>query len=306
LPGIIFLIIFKQFMSANPNPKKKLPAKKRKAVQKPVVEVIDTYIPTPPSPHTLPQPAEPMEVHHHPDVEKKGLKEYILEGLMIFLAVTMGFFAESLREHINNHDKEVQYMKTFAQDLQTDSANMCATLAHLDTASNGIHMLITLLHSPAATAANGAKVYYYARVSTTNLTFHTDDRTLTQLKNSGGYSLITNKAVIDSITTYESQIDRYAITNAVAIQEAQLTYPYMAKLFDAFVFETMVTDKYTIVMPAGNPQLILKDPAAINEMIYFLHQRESTLIASIVFLKKVQMREKNVYAFLHKEYKLDD
>ena len=38
-------------------------------------------------------PLTNMEVHHHPDVEKKGLKEYILEGLMIFLAVTMGFFA---------------------------------------------------------------------------------------------------------------------------------------------------------------------------------------------------------------------
>lgn len=40
-----------------------------------------------------------MEVHHHPDIEKKGLKEYLLEGLMIFLAVTLGFFAENFREH---------------------------------------------------------------------------------------------------------------------------------------------------------------------------------------------------------------
>jgi len=43
-------------------------------------------------------PLTNMEVHHHPDVEKKGFKEYLLEGLMIFLAVTMGFFAESYRE----------------------------------------------------------------------------------------------------------------------------------------------------------------------------------------------------------------
>jgi hypothetical protein len=34
-----------------------------------------------------------MEVHHHPNLhhEKKPWKEYILEGLMIFFAVTMGF-----------------------------------------------------------------------------------------------------------------------------------------------------------------------------------------------------------------------
>ena len=30
-----------------------------------------------------------MEVHHHPQVEKKGFKGYFLEFLMIFLAVTI-------------------------------------------------------------------------------------------------------------------------------------------------------------------------------------------------------------------------
>src|SRR5271167_479611 len=49
-------------------------------------------------------PLTTMEVHHHPEVEKKGFKEYVLEGLMIFLAVTMGFFAESLRENITNNE----------------------------------------------------------------------------------------------------------------------------------------------------------------------------------------------------------
>jgi hypothetical protein len=41
-----------------------------------------------------------MEVHHHPEVEKKGLKEYVLEGLMIFLAVMMGFVAENVRQSL--------------------------------------------------------------------------------------------------------------------------------------------------------------------------------------------------------------
>jgi len=31
-----------------------------------------------------PKSLKPMEVHHHPEVEKKGIKEYLLEGLMIF------------------------------------------------------------------------------------------------------------------------------------------------------------------------------------------------------------------------------
>jgi len=51
-----------------------------------------------------------MEVHHHPDLhhKKKNFKEYFLEFLMIFLAVTLGFFAESIRENISNHHKEIK------------------------------------------------------------------------------------------------------------------------------------------------------------------------------------------------------
>ncbi len=175
----------------------------------------------------------------------------------------------------------------------------------LDSVRSNMHSLITLINSPDR-AKYGARIYYYARISTTNLTFHADDRTLTQLKNSGGYSLIKNSAAVDSITTYESQVARYMLTNGIAVQEAQLTYPYMAKLFNALVFESMVTDKYTITMPKGNPQLISNDPALINELSYFLHQRESTLIASIVFLKKVQLREKNTYRFINQQYHLEN
>ena len=54
------------------------------------------------------QETENMEVHHHPNLhhKPKPWKEYILEYLMIVLAVTTGFFAESLREHISTNEKE--------------------------------------------------------------------------------------------------------------------------------------------------------------------------------------------------------
>jgi hypothetical protein len=42
-----------------------------------------------------------MEVHH-PKVESKNFKEYFLEFLMIFLAVTMGFIAESEKRPLSN------------------------------------------------------------------------------------------------------------------------------------------------------------------------------------------------------------
>ncbi len=63
-----------------------------------------------------------MEVHHHPNVEKKNFKEYLLEFLMIFLAVTMGFFAESIRENLADHSKEKEYIQSMIADLKNDTS----------------------------------------------------------------------------------------------------------------------------------------------------------------------------------------
>src|SRR4030095_5589071 len=70
-------------------------------------------------------------VHHHPNVRKKNLKEYLLEGLMIFVAVTMGFFAESLREYFGDREKEAQYMHSLAEDLKKDTAALHYSIGRL-------------------------------------------------------------------------------------------------------------------------------------------------------------------------------
>jgi len=53
-----------------------------------------------------------MEVHHHPKAGPKKFKEYFFEFLMLFLAVTLGFFAENLREHFSDKEKERKYVQT--------------------------------------------------------------------------------------------------------------------------------------------------------------------------------------------------
>ncbi len=62
-----------------------------------------------------------MEVHHHPHVEKKNFKEYFLEFIMIFLAVTLGFFAENIREKITEHERAKIYAGTMLNDLRADT-----------------------------------------------------------------------------------------------------------------------------------------------------------------------------------------
>src|SRR6185312_9798779 len=148
------------------------------------------------------QPSTNMEVHHHPHVEKKNFKEYFLEFLMIFLAVTMGFFAESLREHINDNEKREQYIKSLTEDLEADTTRMSDIIRFdeekIDSLSTMYQCYDTVSNDLKATSCMGVLVKY----SKVNRPFQLNDRTIIQLASAGGYMLL-KKEDADSILDYE-------------------------------------------------------------------------------------------------------
>ena len=64
-----------------------------------------------------------MEVHHHSH-KPKNWKEYITEFIMLFAAVTLGFFAENVREHQIVIERKNQNLLAMVQDLKRDSAQL--------------------------------------------------------------------------------------------------------------------------------------------------------------------------------------
>jgi hypothetical protein len=128
-----------------------------------------------------------MEVHHHPEVERKGLKEYLLEGLMIFLAVMMGFFAENLRETISNNHHENELAKALYTELSADSA---AAAGKLEIRSSKEKDLDYLCHFFKDSSLTKMPRGFYPAFTTglymINIyAFEPKDGILSQLKNSG-------------------------------------------------------------------------------------------------------------------------
>lgn len=66
-----------------------------------------------------------MEVHHHSGGhrEEKHFKDYFLEFLMIFLAVTMGFLSENFREYITDKNHVEELVGQLKEDLMHDTTN---------------------------------------------------------------------------------------------------------------------------------------------------------------------------------------
>ena len=143
---------------------------------------------------------EVMEVHHHPQVEKKNFKEYFLEFIMIFLAVTMGFFAESLRERIANNEKEHHYIESLVQDLKKDTAEINQVIF---LQAIFIKKMDSALQVPTEKLRDinfqDSFYHHFVIFYSFDILFVPHDKTLTQLKNAGGFGVIKNDAVVDSI-----------------------------------------------------------------------------------------------------------
>ncbi|MCO5949118.1 hypothetical protein [Mucilaginibacter flavidus] len=106
-----------------------------------------------------------MEVHHHPQLEHKPKpwKEYLLEYIMIVLAVTTGFFAESLREYLGDHGKETEYVASLKNDLRQDTANVALQIKNIKIQVVMMDSLIMLVNKPVLTPDEVNAAYYYAR-----------------------------------------------------------------------------------------------------------------------------------------------
>ena len=164
-----------------------------------------------------------MEVHHHPHLphaEKRKFKEYFLEFLMIFLAVTLGFFAESLREHINNNEKREQYVQSLVEDLESDTARMDDIIQFDEAKITGLNSMYqcydTVTNNLKATSCMGELIKF----SKVNRPFLSNDRTTRELANAGGYRLL-DKEDADSILAYERMYRNDYDFQTTVYQEAQ-------------------------------------------------------------------------------------
>ena len=133
-----------------------------------------------------------MEVHHHPHVDsdshrKKKFKEYFLEFLMIFLAVTLGFFAESLREHLANIKKEKEYIISVKEDLLTDTLSLSHLIPQAQLQLDKLDSLCILLNLAANKKTYNIHRLYYLnfRGSFGLILFQQNERTISQIKSTG-------------------------------------------------------------------------------------------------------------------------
>jgi hypothetical protein len=158
-----------------------------------------------------------MEVHHHPKVEKKKFKEYFLEFLMLFLAVTMGFFAENIREHYSEKANARKYLESYRDEL-LQQKNLLEVYKKL------YQDKVIICDSIKTIFFNGEenkKIDILKRllvpgVTLVEIPFNTSS--YDQIVNSGALRYITNIGLRDSMAVYKGQIEAVKAYNVRILQ----------------------------------------------------------------------------------------
>jgi hypothetical protein len=218
-----------------------------------------------------------MEVHHHPHVDfdshrKKNFKEYFLEFLMIFLAVTMGFFAESIREHLGDRSKEREYLSSMVSELQYDTTQY----SHLVQELTYLRPILDSLY----VNAKDAKRFNYVLLGKWNTpvneqttTYEPSLTTIEQLKSSGNLRLIDDKIIARQIVGYAAYVQNKLLTlRSTDMNDASNNiYEQEDAISDEADFNKKIDDNIENNIPLEKSDLydlplLVKDSVTLNKL----------------------------------------
>jgi aryl carrier-like protein len=208
-----------------------------------------------------------MEVHHHSHHPKKW-KEYITEFLMLFLAVSLGFFAENLRERQIEKHREISYLKNVHEDLQLD-------LKNIDNVMNQntvrLQAMDTLFKSISDNTITNEDVYYYIRNLALRATFESSHVGLDQIKSAGGLRMIKNPEIISGIQEYERSLDALEKLENVRERTLEQARFKMAAVFEPAISYEMLIHQGTGIMRFNRPQkanaILQENKQAVKELL---------------------------------------
>jgi len=248
-----------------------------------------------------------METHAHHLHKAPGEKilHYFFEVLMLFLAITLGFFVENRREQFVEHHRENQYMQSLVKDLEQDTSNIESFIINKE-AKNQIADSLTSFFLGNQYRNHTSLIYYCARrFSIVEYIFHMTDGTLMQLKNSGGLRLVQKKSVVDSLQSYFNLYQQYEDYRQLDFLQLRDYRETMIKLFDVRIFDEMVRNYPIITIPSGNPPLLNNDRFIINDLLIRVQFSKRISLVNIECTTELKGKAQRLIEQIKKEYNFD-
>ena len=232
---------------------------------------------------------------------------------MLFLAVFAGFLAENQREHLVEHQREKQYIKSLLLDLKRDTNALSQNIKSRMERRICADSLIYDLSFPVNTETQNSIYNNAAKLSSLQL-FNYSNSTIQQLKNSGLMRLIRKSDVVNSINLYDLRVTRHKVREDV---ELDLTVEYqkaICSVLDAITVKTMgdslinnafrPTKENSLIRPVYR-SLITNDPDKINLVKGLVAQLYNRNLSNYFSVIRFREEAANIIELIKKEYHLD-
>ena len=248
-----------------------------------------------------------MEVHHHPDLNHKAkkIKEYFLEFLMIFLAVTLGFFAEQMRESQIEKEREHQFIRSLISDLKDDTNTLEQAIQAQKVGIARLDSLFYLIDDPELAKKNGDDIYFLARIGPRSAPFANNSRTFEQLKNSGGFRLISKNECSNRIMEY---YDKFPLLRLLEENYNAEFLDYRrigSKIVDPGIFHKQENSNGDIIKSTDNPKLRSYDIELLKELGFYTVHLNGTRRGMLRVLETLKKTAEELIQFLKKEYHIE-
>jgi len=253
-----------------------------------------------------------MEIHpaHHGITSKKRFGEYLLEFLLLFLAVTLGFFAENIRENISHRDIERLNIKDIVEDLASDTSQLAEIIQTNEQRLKGIDSFLTLRkfnpEDPEIKRKFYQKSYTYL---TSEDYFRPNDAALGQMESSGALRLIKKRRVAGDILKYETKtkFDQHPgvrLSRPVSENLDRLGSAVDFTLFKETSLSRVSLDSFTFNFSSNELPEIASDKVLLKGLFNYASLLYLANSNYLVMLKQQFVNAKDLINLLKKEYNI--
>ena len=224
---------------------------------------------------------------------------------MLFLAVFCGFLAENFREHLVEHQREKEFIKSMIADLQDDTAILRTSMSGIKSGAVLLDSLTIILGDKNYIKEMGDQLYYFGRVGPRLGTLSNNNRTFEQLKNSGGFRLIRNSEASNKIMDYYNSIPKIRQLEDIYTKEFEEYKVVASKIFEPGIFRMMEMEYAQVKRGATNPPLRTYDPELLKELSFFAVYMNGSRKGLLMFEENLRKKGAELIAVLKNEYHLE-
>jgi len=149
-----------------------------------------------------------MDVHHpHHPTHKKKWSEYIIEFVMLFTAVTLGFFVENYREHYVEKMREEQFTLDIRKDIIFDSMQL-SKLDQQHKSRRQYYDSLLVIYNKGNWKEEIPALQKYNSVISGKIAWEPRQETYKQLISTGSLRYFTDRKFVEELKEYEIQINK--------------------------------------------------------------------------------------------------